>query len=301
LRIYMKPKIVVVGSSNTDLVMDCENLPSPGETIFGKKFYQCLGGKGANQAVAAARAGAKVCFIGRHGNDDFGHRAKRGLRKEGIDVSHFRECTGVSSGVALILLGGKERQNMISVSASANGLLKPKDIRGAKKFFQSCDCVVAQLETPLNAVHEAATMARLARVPFVLNPAPASKLPLSLLRLVDTLTPNEHEVRELTGIKDIVKAAEFLKKKGCRRVVVTLGPRGVLVVDERGERRFSAPKVQVVDTVGAGDCFTGWLSVGIAERLEFDKAVTRAIRAASLAVTRNGAQDAMPYRREIVQ
>ena len=277
---HSKPHLIVVGSSNTDLVIQCDRLPKPGETLLGGEFARFAGGKGANQAVAAARAGAHVTFIGAHGNDDFGRTAKAGLRREGIDVRYFREHRKVSSGVALILIGGRDRQNQIAVARSANDILSAADVRAARSVFRRADAVVAQLEIPLTAVQAAAELAAAAGIPFILNPAPAQKLPEKLLRLVDTLTPNEHEIR-VVG-------------KGARRTVVTLGARGVLI----GKQRIPAPKVKPVDTVGAGDCFTAWLAVGIAEGLSLEDSARRAVRAASIAVTRPGAQPGMPYRRE---
>ena len=272
----MKPHLVVVGSSNTDLVLACDRLPKPGETLLGGEFRQFAGGKGANQAVAAARAGARVTFIGAHGNDDFGRAAKAGLKREGIDVSRFRQVPGISSGIALILIGGRDRQNLIAVAKSANDCVK--NIRIPK-----ADAVVAQLEIPLPAVLEAARQAKAAGIPFILNPAPARKLPAELLRLVHTLVPNEHEYA-------------LLGRPRCRQVVVTLGVKGAQII---GGPLIPAPKVKPVDTVGAGDCFTAWLAVGIAEKLPLEQAVARACRAAAIAVTRPGAQAGMPWRREV--
>lgn len=292
-------RLAVVGSSNTDLVLNCERLPGPGETLLGGEFAQFAGGKGANQAVAAARAGAKVVFIGAHGPDDFGRQARAGLRGEGIDVRFFREKKKVSSGVALILIGGKERENMIAVARSANDSLAVADIH--EESFSRCRAVIAQLEIPLPAVTAAARVAARKGIPFILNPAPARKLPGSLLQLVHTLVPNEHEAALLAGTpaghpRD---AALRLLNRGCRQVVVTLGSRGVLLAGEGGFREIPAPRVRPVDTVGAGDCFTAWLGVGIAEGLSLDEAAERAVRAASIAVTRRGAQAGMPHRREV--
>jgi len=278
-----KPHLLVVGSSNTDLVIRCAKLPKPGETLLGGAFTRGAGGKGANQAVAAARAGARVTFVGAHGDDDFGRAAKTGLRREGIDVRYFRERRRVPSGVALILVGGRDRQNLIAVARSANDSLSAADVRAAQPAFQKADAVVAQLEVPLDAVLAAAQLADEAGIPFILNPAPARKLPARLLRLVDTLTPNEHEAKTVGT--------------GARRTVVTLGSRGVRI----GTLRIPAPKVKPVDTVGAGDCFTAWLAVGLAEGLPIEEAARRAVRAASISVTRPGAQSSMPFRREVMQ
>jgi len=292
-------RLIVIGSSNTDLVLNCERLPGPGETLLGGEFAQFAGGKGANQAVAAARAGAKVAFVGAHGADDFGRRAKAGLHGEGIDVRFFREKRKVSSGIALILVGGKERENMIAVARSANDALVPADLQAAA--FSTARAVIVQLEIPLSTVLAAARAAAKKGIPFILNPAPARKLPRALLRLVHTLVPNEHEAALLAGTppghpRD---AALRLLNLGCRQVVVTLGARGVLLAGEGGFREIPAPRVKPVDTVGAGDCFTAWLGVGMAEGLSLDAAAERAVRAASLAVTRRGAQAGMPYRREV--
>lgn len=276
-----RPHVLVVGSSNTDLVIRCDRLPKPGETLLGGAFARFAGGKGANQAVAAARAGARVTFVGAHGRDDFGRAAKAGLRREGIDCRHFVERDGVASGVALILLGGKTRENLIAVARSANDTVRAADVRRAAKGRY--DAVVAQLEVPPAAVAEAARLARAQGIPFILNPAPARDLPASLLRQVHTIVPNEHEARLLRRL-DL-----------CRHVVITCGARGARV----DGRRVPAPRVRPVDTVGAGDCFTAWLAVGIAEGLSLEEAARRAARAASIAVTRPGAQSGMPWRREV--
>jgi len=295
----MKPTVIVIGSSNTDLVVTCRRLPKPGETLLGGEFARHAGGKGANQAVAAARAGARVVFIGAHGEDEFGAAAKRSLRAEGIDISHFRSRSRHPSGIALILLGGKARENLIAVARSANDALGADDVKAARSFFRPGAVVVAQLEVPLAAVGAAAALARERNLPFVLNPAPARKLPASLLRLVDVLVPNGREAEILTGKAEPVLAARILRERGCRSVVVTLGARGALVCDQTGERAVAAPRVKPIDTVGAGDCFTGWLAVGLAEGLTLGQAAERAVRAASISVTRPGAQASMPLRAEL--
>jgi ribokinase len=296
----MRPvHVIVVGSSNTDLVLSCPHLPKPGHTLLGGEFQRHAGGKGANQAVAAARAGAQVVFIGARGEDDFGRAAAESLKGEKIDVRHFFALPKSTSGVALILLGGAERENLIGVAKSANDKLTPALLQKARAEFKRAKVVVAQLETPLKTVIAAARLARANGVPFLLNPAPAQKLPIALLKLVHTLTPNEHEAESMTGLRDPAKAGADLLKSGCGQVVITLGAKGALLVDARGARHFRAPKVKPVDTVGAGDCFSGWLAVGIAEGLAIETAIERALRAASLSVTRSGAQSGMPYRREI--
>ncbi len=298
----MKPsRITVIGSSNTDLVVTAARLPRPGETLLGGEFCRFHGGKGANQAVAAARAGGRVSFIGAHGDDDFGRAAKAALRAEDIDVSAFRPKPGESSGIALIVLGGRERQNQIVVAKSANDAISPADVDRVRNRITRADIVVAQLEIPLESVTRAAVLAAKAGVPFLLNPAPARRLPSTLLRLIHTLVPNEHEAELLTGEPSPEKAAKVLLRRGCRQVVVTLGARGALCATAKGLKLHRAPRVKPVDTVGAGDCFTGWLAVGLAEGLSLEEAVRRAVSASALKVTRKGAQSGLPYRSEVKQ
>jgi ribokinase len=293
------PRLVVVGSSNTDLVLQCARLPKPGETLLGGEFARHAGGKGANQAVAAARAGARVSFVGRHGNDDFGRAAKAGLRREGIEVRHFRQISEAPSGIALILIGGRSRENLIAVARSANDRLAAADVEEAEAVIAGADAVLCQLEVPLPVVEATAAMAERCGVPFILNPAPARKLPGRLLRRVHTLTPNETEAETLTGERDVAAAARLLRRRGCGQVLVTMGARGVWVCSAEGEGRVKAPQVKPVDTVGAGDCFSAWLAVGIADGLGIMMAAERAARAATMAVTRAGAQTGMPFRGEV--
>lgn len=290
-----------MGSSNTDLVLQCARLPRPGESLLGGEFARHAGGKGANQAVAAARAGARVTFVGRHGEDDFGRAAKAGLRREGIDVRHFRPCAGAPSGIALILIGGRSRENLIGVARSANDWVSPDDVEAAGAAIAEADAVLCQLEVPLAAVEAAAALAVVCGVPFILNPAPGRKLPARLLPRVHTLTPNETEAETLTGTRDVKEAARLLRKRGCGQVAVTMGARGAWVSSAEGEGWVKARKVKPVDTVGAGDCFSAWVAVGIAEGLGMVAAVEWAVRAAAMAVTRAGAQAGMPFRREVLR
>jgi len=299
-RMALPPRIVVVGSSNTDLVINAPRLPAPGETVAGGPLLRHGGGKGANQAVAAARAGARVTFVGARGDDDFGAAAASALRREGIDLAYFTARRGSGSGVALIIVGGRERENQITIARSANDLLRPADVARASSAIAKAGAVVAQLEVPLAAVTQAAKLARRNHVPLILNPAPVRKLPASLLRQVSVLVPNEHEAALLTGQRDPKRAAKKLLALGCGAIVITLGAKGALIT-ERGEfHTIPAPKVKPVDTVGAGDCFTGWLATGIAEGLPLIEAAKRAAHAASISVTRPGAQASMPNRREVL-
>jgi ribokinase len=269
--------------------------------LLGGAFARFAGGKGANQAVAAARAGARVSFVGARGDDDLGRGAFEAMRREAIDCRHFSVRKNVTSGVALILLGGKNRENMIVVANSANDRVTAADVRKAAREIARSQVVVAQLEIPLPAVREAARLAAKSSVPFILNPAPARKLPASLLKLVHILTPNEHEAAHLTGASDPEKAGRLLLRQGCQNVVITLGAKGALVIDSKGTRHFAAPKVKVLDTVGAGDCFSGWLAVGVGKGYPLDTSVKQALAAASLAVTRRGAQAGMPYHHEVMK
>lgn len=289
----------MVGSSNTDLVVLVERLPNPGETLLGGGFKQYAGGKGANQAVAAARAGARVAFVGRCGADDLGAKTCMGLHREGINLSYFVEDESRSSGVALIMIGGRESENLIVVAQSANDGVGRSDVMAASDTIRLAGAVVAQLEVPLEAVETAAELARETGIPFILNPAPARELPAGLLNKVDVLVPNRHEVSLLAGKDDVDEAAEELLKRGCREVVVTLGGQGVQIYNSGGRVDVPAVKVDAVDTVGAGDCFTGWLAVGIAEGLSMEASVRQAVKAAAISVTREGAQPSMPKRDEV--
>ncbi|MDX6767598.1 MAG: ribokinase [Candidatus Methylacidiphilales bacterium] len=297
----VNPSVVVLGSANTDLVLECPRLPRPGETLLGGVFRQVPGGKGANQAVAAARAGARVSLIGALGDDDYGRHLRRGLKKDGVDLSHLRTLRGENSGIALILIGGEDRQNLIGVAQSANDKVSVAQVRSAASVIRGAGCVVAQLEVPLAAVQAAAVLSRKFGVPFLLNPAPApdGALPSTLLKRVDALVPNEHEARLLTGRSSPEAAARDLLAQGCRWVVITLGRHGAFLAGPLGVMRLRAPRVRPIDTVGAGDCFCGWLAAGVAEGLSWEDNARRAIRAASISVTRAGAQDAMPKRNEV--
>ena len=292
--------IVFVGGSNTDLVWTGARLPRPGETVANGEFARYAGGKAANQAVAAARAGARAVFVGARGDDEFGRAAAAGLRREGIDVRYFRVKPGLPSGVAVILVGGRNRQNLIGVARSANNALTAADVRAAAPVLRRAAVVVSELETSIEAVETAAGLAEAGGAQFLLTPAPVRRLPGSLLRRVTVLAPNETEAEALTGFRDPRAAAERLWRAGCRHVVVTLGARGALLFDADGARRIPAPRVKPVDTVGAGDCFSGWLAAGMAEGCPLEEAVARAVRAASISVTRAGAQPSMPRRSEVL-
>jgi ribokinase len=296
-------KIIVVGSSNTDMIIKLDHIPRPGETILGGQFVTAPGGKGANQAVAAARAGGHVSFIARVGRDIFGDQAVAGFVKDRIDVEHVARDKAAPSGVALIFVA-KDGENSIAVASGANGHLSPADVKRARKTIAAASVVVMQLETPLTTVREAAEIAAKAGVSVILNPAPAQRLPDELLRLVSILTPNETEAELLTGIKvddetSAGQAADRLLARGVPTVIITLGPRGAFVATEGLQKLIRGFKMRAVDTTAAGDVFNGALAVALAEGQTLERAVRFANAAAAISVTRMGAQPSAPKRREI--
>jgi len=297
------PRILVVGSSNTDMIIKLDRIPRPGETILGGAFVTAAGGKGANQAVGAARAGGQVTFIARVGRDMFGDQAVAGFVKDGINVDYVTRDKTNPSGVALIFVA-KDGENSIAVAGGANAKLSPADVRKAKAAFAGASVLVMQLETPLETVQAAADLAAKAGVRVILNPAPAQPLPDKLLNRVSILTPNETEAELLTGIavKDDVSAAAAatkLRARGVRTVIITLGARGAFVATESGEQLVPGFKVKAVDTTAAGDIFNGALAVALAEGKPLELAVRFANAAAAISVTRLGAQPSAPTRREI--
>ena len=297
------PRILVVGSSNTDMIIKLDRIPRPGETILGGAFVIAAGGKGANQAVGAARAGGQVTFIARVGQDMFGEQAVAGLVKDGINADHVTRDKTSPSGVALIFVA-KDGENSIAVAGGANANLSNADVRKAKAAFAGASVLVMQLETPLESVQAAADLAAKAGVRVILNPAPAQPLPDKLLKCVSILTPNETEAELLTGIavSDAATAAAAAAKlcvRGVQTVIITLGARGAYVATESGGQLVPGFKVKAVDTTAAGDIFNGALAVAIAEGKPLELAVRFANAAAAISVTRLGAQPSAPTRREI--
>lgn len=297
------PHLVVVGSSNTDLVVQAPRFPSPGESLTGGVFAQFQGGKGANQAVAAARAGAKVTFVGRVGEDDFGRAALESLRAEGIDISHTAQDPKLASGVALIIVdaGG---ENEIVVAMGANGAISREQIDSAMDAISSADAVLTQLEMPIDTVAYLAETADQMGRTLVLNPAPAQPIPDSVFACVDVLTPNLVELEMLSGmpvetVEEIEQAARSFLRKGVKAVVVTQGREGCLAVTPEEGWWTRALPADARDTVGAGDCFSGNLAVALAEGKTLREAARFATAAAGISVTRLGAQPSMPHRMEI--
>jgi ribokinase len=299
----MPSKIVVIGSSNTDMIVQVARIPRPGETILGGEFSTAAGGKGANQAVAAARSGGEVAFVARVGEDMFGQQAVEGFRKDQINVDHVLRDATAPSGVALIFVE-QSGENSIAVASGANAKLVPQDIRDAEDLIRSAEMVVMQLETPLETVSAAAEIAHAANVRVILNPAPAQPLGDDLLQNVTVLTPNESEAELLTGIRveetsGVEEAAGALLKKGLRIVMLTLGARGVFVATSDIREWVPGFQVDPIDTTAAGDVFNGALAVALAENRPLLEAARFANAAAALSVTQLGAQPSAPRRDQI--
>jgi ribokinase len=294
----MAGNIIVVGSINMDLVVRAPRHPLPGETILGSSFQTFPGGKGANQAVAAARAGGHVSMVGRVGEDDFGSTLLHTLHHDGVDTRNTLRTPHVASGVALITVSDAGQNNIVVVPGS-NGLLSPADLLAAQEVFADAGAVLIQLEIPLETVREAARLVRLSGAKLILNPAPARQLPDDLLRMVDYLIPNEHELALLTGEHDILQAARQLKSLGVGCVIVTLGSEGVLILEEDQPQRIPSYSVKVVDTTAAGDAFVGAFAVALTEGKSTRDAAQWGNAAGALAVTRAGAQPSLPKRAEI--
>lgn len=292
-----RPKIVVVGSANTDMVVRAEHLPLPGETVLGGKFIMTAGGKGANQAVAAARLGADVAFVARLGRDVFGDRSLAGYQAEGINTDYIVRDDEEASGVALIVVDAKA-ENIITVAPGANGRLSSDDVYAAERAIAEADSVLLQLEIPLETVKAATELAQRHHVRVILNPAPARSLPDDLLRAVDVVTPNENEAAKLIGGR-VDAPLEALIECGVGVVVMTCGADGCEVISAGERQRVPSFHVEAVDTTGAGDCFNGALAVALARGLDMAEAVRYANAAAALAVTRFGAQIAMPLDEEV--
>lgn len=292
------PKVVVLGSANLDFTVAVDRLPTVGETVLGREFYQSFGGKGANQAVAATRAGAQVVLLTMLGTDDYGRRIERHLTSLGLPREGLQQHQTKPTGVALILVdeGGR---NLIAVAPGSNQMLNLEDVRRASPLIAQGAVLLAQLEVPLAAVQEAFSIAKAQGLLTILNPAPAAPLPPALLKLVDVLTPNEGEASTLSGVNDPDEAARVLIEQGARCVIVTLGERGAFLRDATTSRRFPAYPVQAIDSTAAGDAFNGALACSLAEGRSLEDAVVFANAAGALATTKRGAQESLPARTEI--
>ena len=299
-----KSRILVVGSANTDMVISAEHFPLPGETMMGHGFMTNHGGKGANQAVAAARLEGNTAFIGKVGDDQFGHSTIEMMKGEGIDVSGPTVTSEQASGVALITTV-PSGENSIIVAPGANSTLSYEDIDKAEERIKECDIILMQLEVPIETAEYAASLANKYNKKVILNPAPASTLNETFLNKVHTILPNRIEAEMLTGIKVISidsahRAAKAIGEKGINNVVITLGKDGAYVKEKEEYAFIPAKTVKTVDTTGAGDVFCGAFSFHLSLKHSVIESVKFANAAAAISVTRRGAQSAIPYIREII-
>ena len=300
---HKRKKILVVGSSNTDMVIKTDHLPRAGETVLGGAFFMNPGGKGANQAVAIARLGGQIAFICKTGSDVFGHQSYQLFEEEGIDISFVFSDTERPSGVALITVD-ENGENCIVVASGANAYLTPNDIATAEGAIDDADFVLMQLEIPIETVEFVAKRTVGKNKKVILNPAPARTLSKELLQNLYVITPNETEAELISGMKitdeaSAHKAAERIAELGVDNVVITLGSKGAFVYGEGVSEMVQAFKVKAQDTTAAGDIFNGALAVALAENRSMLDAVRFACKAAAISVTRTGAQSSAPYRNEV--
>ena len=299
----MSQKIYVIGSSNTDMVIKSNKLPAPGETILGGIFLMNAGGKGANQAVAAAKLEADVIFVSKVGDDIFGQQALDGFKSLGINTDFVFTDYENPSGIALILVDSNG-ENSIAVASGANGNLQVDEVAQILSQVNEDDIVLLQLEIPISTVEFAIKACFEKKATIILNPAPAQKLDESVYPFISIITPNETEAEILTGIKVIdlesaEQVANVLHDKGIPNVIITLGARGAYFHHKNFQKLIPSPVVQAIDSTAAGDVFNGALAVGLSEGKEFEEAISFACRAASISVTRMGAQASTPLRSEI--
>jgi len=297
-------KIIVIGSSNMDMVVKTSHIPVPGETVLSGSFFMNPGGKGANQAVAAARLGAEVIFVSKLGNDVFGKQFSQLFGDEGIDTSYLVSDETLPSGVALITVD-HQGENSIVVASGANAGLSVKDLEAALPVIADAGIVLLQLEIPMDVVNFVTAYAEEKNVKVILNPAPAAPLSATLLRQVDILTPNKTEASMIAGIpvnniEDAKRAAILICAKGVKSVIVTMGSYGAIICEGDACEVVEARKVEPMDTTAAGDVFNGALSVALSEGKTLVDSVRFACDAASISVTRMGAQSSIPYRNELI-
>ncbi|CAK7083427.1 MAG: Ribokinase [Parabacteroides sp.] len=296
-------KILVVGSSNTDMVIKARHLPRPGETILGGSFFMNPGGKGANQAVTIARLGGQVTFICKTGSDIFGHQSQQLFEEEGINTSYIFSDSEHPSGVALITVD-ENAENCIVVASGANANLLPSDLNKADEAIAEADLILMQLEIPMETVEYVAEQGHRLGKKVILNPAPAHPLSPSLLKHLYMITPNETEAEMISGIKitdeaSAIEAAKVLVHMGVQNVIITLGSKGALAYCDKNVEMVPALKVEAVDTTAAGDVFNGALTVALSEGRSLPEAVRFACKASAISVTRVGAQSSVPYRNEV--
>jgi ribokinase len=297
------PNIVVCGSINMDLVVRCASLPTPGETIAAQSASEVCGGKGANQAVAAAKAGGRVQMIGRVGSDAFANRLMSNLVEQGIDADHVLRTADCTSGLAVVAVE-RSGQNLILLVAGANGRVSEADVRSDRAIIKSADALLLQLEIPTSTVIAAIRIAKQAGVRCILDPAPVAVDWDDELLAVDLVCPNETEAAAITGmtihtIADAHEAAKQLQRRGSKNVAITLGEKGVALLTESAFHHVEAISVQAVDTTAAGDAFAGALGVYWAQTNDLVESVRYANIAGAIAATRHGAQPSLATRQEI--
>ncbi len=296
-------KIFVIGSANTDMVVKTDKLPLPGETLLGGSFFINAGGKGANQAVAAARLGGHVTLVAKLGKDLFGKETMEGLKKENINTEYVFTDENAPTGTACIIVNA-EGENYIVVAPGANANLLPADIEKVNDI-SGAEIILVQLEIPMATIEYIAKLAKAHHQKLIINPAPARTLSNELLAGLFLITPNETEASFLTGISvtdeaTASKAAAVLLNQGVQNVIITLGRQGACFQNREAKFLIEAPVVRAVDTTAAGDTFSGALAVALTEGMEWEKAIQFAVQAASISVTRMGAQASVPYRKEII-
>jgi ribokinase len=295
--------IFVIGSTNTDMVVKTDRFPLPGETKLGGTFFMHAGGKGANQAVAAARLGGRVTLVTKLGNDIFGKQSLTCFKKEKIQTDYVFFSEGKASGTALIIVN-EEGENNIVVAPGANADLLPADIDCVLRFKEA-SIILAQLEIPIETVAYVARLAKTNQQQLIINPAPARHLDDEILEGLFLITPNETEASFFTGIQVVdepsaSRAADILLSKGVQQVIITLGKQGAWFQNNNKKFMTPAPMVKAMDTTAAGDVFSGAIAVAINEKMEWEQAVSFAVHAASISVTRMGAQSSVPKREEMV-
>jgi ribokinase len=293
-----QPRIVVIGSANTDMVVKTDHIPGPGETVIGGEFIMAAGGKGANQAVAAARLGAQVTFVACLGQDVFGDQAIAGYQREGIDTSLIVRDADAASGVALIFVDA-QGENSIAVASGANARLTPTHVERAREAIAHADVLLVQLEVPMEPVRRAIELAGSTDTPVILNPAPAKQIEPSLLAQVSIATPNEHEIKVVVGEPDRDHAIGKMLDAGTTTVLITLGKQGVLWATRDKRRQVPSFAVQAVDTTAAGDAFNGGLACALARGNPIAEAIRYANAVAAISVTRMGAQPSLPTVQEV--
>lgn len=300
-----KPRIIVMGSFVTDLMGRAAHIPVDGETVKGTFFKSGPGGKGGNQAVAAARAGGNVAMITKLGRDAFGDMALENFVKEGIHAEYVLRSDEYATGVALIMVSEKTGQNSIIVIPGACGQLGEDEVRDAIRALSPAAVLVLQLETNFEAIAVSLRMGRELGMKILMNPAPAHEIPEEYYSLIDYLTPNETEASTLSGVQvvsveDALRAARVIQAKGAKNIIITLGEKGALILDSKGEfKHVPSFKVDAVDTTGAGDAFNGAFALALAEGKDIYSATVFANATAALSVTRIGTAPAMAYRKEI--